>query len=237
MALPRLNENPQYDLVIPSTSKEVRYRPFLVKEQKVLMLAYESQNKKDIVNSIMNTIDACVTGDYELNKLTTYDIDYMFTKIRSKSVGENATINVVCEECEEQNEVTVNLDDIEVITNNKNNIVKITDDISIKLRHPTYSFFMNKGTFFEEDKKRTEILMDLIVACIDSVLTEEEAIKISDEPIEEVQKFLDSLTSSQFEMITNWVEDMPTVTKEIEFNCKNCKTDNKRVLKGLEDFF
>ena len=201
------------------------------------MLAYESQNKKDIVNSIMNTIDACVTGDYELNKLTTYDVDYIFTKIRSKSVGENATINVVCEECEQQNEVTVNLDDIEVINDNKNNIVKITDDISIKLRHPTYSFFMNRGTFFEEDKKRTEILMDLIIACIDSVLTEDEAIKISDEPIEEVQKFLDSLTTSQFEMITTWVESMPTVTKEIEFSCKNCGHDNKRVLKGLEDFF
>ena len=237
MALPRLNENPQYDLVIPSTTKEVQYRPFLVKEQKVLMLAYESQNKKDIVNSIMNTIDACVTGDYELNKLTTYDVDYIFTKIGSKSVGENATINVVCEECEQQNEVTVNLDDIEVINDNKNNIVKITDDISIKLRHPTYSFFMNRGTFFEEDKKRTEILMDLIIACIDSVLTEDEAIKISDEPIEEVQKFLDSLTTSQFEMITTWVESMPTVTKEIQFNCKNCGHDNKRVLKGLEDFF
>lgn len=237
MALPRLNENPQYDLVIPSTTKEVQYRPFLVKEQKVLMLAYESQNKKDIVNSIMNTIDACVTGDYELNKLTTYDVDYIFTKIRSKSVGENAIINVVCEECEQQNEVTVNLDDIEVINDNKNNIVKITDDISIKLRHPTYSFFMNRGTFFEEDKKRTEILMDLIIACIDSVLTEDEAIKISDEPIEEVQKFLDSLTTSQFEMITTWVESMPTVTKEIEFSCKNCGHDNKRVLKGLEDFF
>ena len=237
MALPRLNESPQYDLVIPSTTKEVQYRPFLVKEQKVLMLAYESQNKKDIVNSIMNTIDACVTGDYELNKLTTYDVDYIFTKIRSKSVGENATINVVCEECEQQNEVTVNLDDIEVINDNKNNIVKITDDISIKLRHPTYSFFMNRGTFFEEDKKRTEILMDLIIACIDSVLTEDEAIKISDEPIEEVQKFLDSLTTSQFEMITTWVESMPTVTKEIEFSCKNCGHDNKRVLKGLEDFF
>ena len=237
MALPRLNENPQYDLVIPSTTKEVQYRPFLVKEQKVLMLAYESQNKKDIVNSIMNTIDACVTGDYELNKLTTYDVDYIFTKIRSKSVGENSTINVVCEECEQQNEVTVNLDDIEVINDNKNNIVKITDDISIKLRHPTYSFFMNRGTFFEEDKKRTEILMDLIIACIDSVLTEDEAIKISDEPIEEVQKFLDSLTTSQFEMITTWVESMPTVTKEIEFSCKNCGHDNKRVLKGLEDFF
>jgi len=237
MALPRLNDNPQYDLVIPSTNNTVKYRPFLVKEQKVLMLAYESQNKKEIVNSIMNTIDTCVIGDYELNKLTTYDVDYIFTKIRSKSVGEAAKIMIACQECEESNEVTVNLDKIEVLQTEDKNTVKITDEISIKLRHPTYSFFMNRGTFFDDDKSRTDVLMDLIIACIDTVYTEEEAIKISDEPIEEVQRFLDSLTTSQFEAITTWVEAMPTVTQDIEFKCKSCEAVNKRTLKGLDDFF
>ena len=114
MALPKLNEVPKYDLVIPSLNETVRFRPFLVKEQKVLMLGYESQNKKEILKAIIETIDACVSGNVDLNRLTTYDVDYMFTKIRAKSVGETADIQISCSNCQEMNDVKVNLDSIEV---------------------------------------------------------------------------------------------------------------------------
>ncbi len=237
MALPKLNEIPKYDLVIPSLNETVRFRPFLVKEQKVLMLGYESQNKKEILKAIIETIDACVSGDVDLNRLTTYDVDYMFTKIRAKSVGETADIQISCSNCQEMNDVKVNLDSIEVKDKKETNTVKLTDEISVKLRHPTYNYFMTSSTFFTEGRSETDMTMDLIVSCLDSVLTEEEAIKISDESHEEVLAFVDSLSTSQFELITKWVENMPSLQTEIKFKCKHCDTENAKLLKGLDDFF
>jgi len=237
MALPKLNDVPKYDLVIPSLNETIRFRPFLVKEQKVLMLGYESQNKKEILKAILETIDACVTGEFDLHRLTTYDVDYMFTKIRSKSVGETADIQISCQECQEMNDVKVNLDSIEVKDKKDTNVVKLTNSISVKLRHPTYSYFMQSSTFFEEGRTQADIMMDLIVSCLDSVLTEEEAIKISDESNEEVIAFIDSLSTSQFEIITNWVENMPSLQAEIQFKCTHCDTENTKTLKGLDDFF
>jgi hypothetical protein len=237
MALPKLNEIPKYDLVIPSLNETVRFRPFLVKEQKVLMLGYESQNKKEILKAIIETIDACVSGDVDLNRLTTYDVDYMFTKIRAKSVGETADIQISCSNCQEMNDVKVNLDSIEVKDKKETNTVKLTDEISVKLRHPTYNYFMTSSTFFTEGRSETDMTMDLIVSCLDSVLTEEEAIKISDESHEEVLAFVDSLSTSQFELITKWVENMPSLQTEIKFKCKHCDTENTKLLKGLDDFF
>ncbi len=237
MALPKLNEIPKYDLVIPSLNETVRFRPFLVKEQKVLMLGYESQNKKEILKAIIETIDACVSGNVDLNRLTTYDVDYMFTKIRAKSVGETADIQISCSNCQEMNDVKVNLDSIEVKDKKETNTVKLTDEISVKLRHPTYNYFMTSSTFFTEGRSETDMTMDLIVSCLDSVLTEEEAIKISDESHEEVLAFVDSLSTSQFELITKWVENMPSLQTEIKFKCKHCDTENTKLLKGLDDFF
>jgi hypothetical protein len=135
------------------------------------------------------------------------------------------------------NDVKVNLDSIEVKDKKDTNVVKLTDSISVKLRHPTYSYFMQSSTFFEEGRTQADIMMDLIVSCLDSVLTEEEAIKISDESNEEVIAFIDSLSTSQFEIITNWVENMPSLQAEIQFKCTHCDTENTKTLKGLDDFF
>lgn len=205
------------------------------------MLAYEAQDKKQILKAILDTIDACSLtdegSDIEVNKLTTYDVDYIFTKIRAKSVGEKADLRVACSECEDPNDVSVDLDAIEIKNNNEDSIVKINDEISVKLRHPTYQYFMDKDAFFKEDRSNTEILMDLIVSCLDSVMTEDEVIKISDEPIEEVTAFLDSLSANQFEKITNYVENMPSMETDISFVCTSCGTENNRKLKGLDDFF
>ena len=237
MALPKLNEIPKYDLVIPSLNETVRFRPFLVKEQKVLMLGYESQDKKEILKAILDTIHACISEKIDYNKLTTYDVDYMFTKIRAKSVGESADIKVACESCEEYNDIKVNLDEIEVQNKKETDTIKLNDEISVKLRHPTYDYFMKSSTFFKEGRSSTDRMMDLIVSCLDSVMTEEEVIKISDESPEEVLAFIESLSTSQFEMITTWVETIPSVSTDIEFACTACGVENKKTLKGLDDFF
>jgi hypothetical protein len=237
MALPKLNEIPKYDLVIPSLNETVRFRPFLVKEQKVLMLGYESQDKKEILKAILDTIYACISENVDYNKLTTYDVDYIFTKIRAKSVGESADIKIACESCQEYNDIKVNLDAIEVQNKKETDTVKLNDEISVKLRHPTYDYFMKSATFFKEDRSSTDRMMDLVVSCLDSVMTEDEVIKISDESPEEVLGFIESLSTSQFEMITSWVESIPSVSTDIEFVCSACGEENKKTLKGLDDFF
>ena len=142
MALPRLNETPQYELVIPSTGNTVNYRPFLVKEQKVLLIAYESQDQKQIVTAILNCISSCTDDEIDVSKLSTFDTDYIFTKIRSKSVGESVTVNGKCQSCEHKNEVDINLDNIELVGNIKPSTVKIRDDILLKMRYPSYYDFV-----------------------------------------------------------------------------------------------
>ena len=236
MALPRLNESPQYELTIPSSGKKVNYRPFLVKEQKALLIAYESEDQKQIINSIMNCIDACVHDSVDVKKLATFDTDYIFTKIRSKSVGEKTNLLIACEECNHQNECEINLDNVSVTGDVKTNLVKITDDIHIKMKYPSYHEFISNDMIMKDNMTSASIF-EMIKTCIDSVMTEEENISLADESEEEVERFVNSLTGKQFEMVRNFVDVIPKITLEHNFTCVNCKHVNNKKLEGLQDFF
>ena len=220
MALPVLNEVPKYELTIPSTQEKVLFRPFLVKEQKILLLAYESKNRKQIVQAMLDTIGACAQT-VDVMKLSTFDVDYIFTQIRAKSVGEKVELNVSCTECNTPNQTTVNLEEIVVDIPDKNMIVPITNEISIKLKYPNYGYYMASSTFFEIETQY-EMMTEIVISCLDSVMTEEENISIKDESKEEITKFIESLTSSQFEKISNFVENLPTLKHTIHYNCINC---------------
>jgi len=234
MALPKLNDTPQYDLVIPSTQKEIKYRPFLVKEQKILLLAGESQDKRAVLRAIMDTIESCAEN-VDMSSLTTYDVDYVFTMIRTKSVGETSKLNMYCAECEHENEVNVRLDDLEVVGEIQDNEIKLTDDISVKMKHPSYDYFLQNT--ITDDTPQTEVMMELLINCIDTVATDDEVVSIKDEPREEVKAFIDSLTASQFEKLTSYLEHMPSIRKKVDFYCEKCNHHNERELKGLDDFF
>ena len=235
MALPVLNEVPKYELTIPSTQEKVLFRPFLVKEQKILLLAYESKNRKQIVQAMLDTIGACAQT-VDVMKLSTFDVDYIFTQIRAKSVGEKVELNVSCTECNTPNQTTVNLEEIVVDITDKNMIVPITNEISIKLKYPNYGYYMASSTFFEIETQ-SEMMTEIVISCLDSVMTEEENISIKDESKEEITKFIESLTSSQFEKISNFVENLPTLKHTIHYNCINCGVENNKELEGLDDFF
>ena len=235
MALPQLNTSPKYQLKVPSTGKTARYRPFLVKEQKVLLIAYESQDKRAIIQSMLDTIGSCVE-DVDLRKLTTFDIDYIFTQIRAKSVGEQVELNMQCTECETNNEVKVNLEDVQIEVKKQDMSVNITDDITVKLKYPDYSFFIRNPKILNSESQ-ADVLVDIIISCIDAVQTKEESINIADEPREEVERFIESLTSAQFEKISKFVKDLPKLKHEVKFTCANCQHENTRTLEGLEDFF
>lgn len=235
MALPKLNSAPVYEMTIPSTGQNVTYRPFLVKEQKNLLIAFEAQNRRDLVRAVQRTIEACVEDNID-NNLTTFDVDYMFTKIRSKSVGETADILVPCSECETKNEVKVDLDDVVVDSEVPEMLVQITDDVSVQMKFPTYDDFL-ENTNLLESTTVTEALLQLIITCMDSVLTEEERFSLRDETTEDVINFLESMTSEQFERISQFANNIPNVTKTISFSCESCGHENEKTLKGLDDFF
>jgi len=237
MALPRLNDNPQYELKIPSSQQVVKFRPFLVKEQKVLLIAYESQDRKQILSAMLDTIGVCISEPIDVKKLSTFDVDYMFTMIRSKSVGETTDILIQCSDCDTQNEVKVKLDDIEVPVEKQEMLIPINDKMSVRMKYPNYDFFLNNDTLLDSTKTQSEIILSMIVGCLESIETEEERINLIDESEEEILGFLESLTTAQFDKISNFVLNIPAMEHDLAFKCVSCGKDNKRKLKGLEDFF
>ena len=236
MALPRLNDTPQYELVIPSSGDTVAYRPFLVKEQKILLMASEAQDVKQVVSSILTCIEGCVNG-IDVRKLSTFDVDYIFTQIRSKSVGETATIVTPCSKCEHKNEITIQLDKIVVdVKNLPKNVIKLNSEISVRMKYPTYLEMLSEASIMNQESG-TAALFSAITSCIESVMTEDENIQLSDESKEEVEAFLNSLSAEQFEMITEFVNSIPKIKYETEYNCESCQHENKLTLEGIQDFF
>jgi len=237
MALPRLNESPEYELTIPSMGRKVSFRPFLVKEQKVLLMAFESKDKDQVLKAMLNTIKACVElQDIEVSTLPTFDIDYIFTQIRAKSVGETTNIMIKCD-CEDkhENKVSVNLSDIELPSGIKKDVViPLTDTISVGMRYPTYS---NVFKNVKEDTSETQIVMNFLVNCIDTVQTENELISMNDEIYQEKINFIESLNSEQFNKLTEYLNNVPQLKTSVTYSCEKCGKENVHELKGLEDFF
>jgi len=236
MALPKLNSAPKYALTIPSTGQEIYFRPFLVKEQKVLLIAYESKDRKQVVKAILDTVEACVEGEIDTRKLTTFDVDYLFTQIRGKSVGEKVDLRIKCTHCDQFNEVQVNIEEIEVPEVKGSKVIELNKDISIKLQYPSYYQFIRNPKILESESD-TETIMEIIISCMESIQTEEENILLKDESREEIVRFLDSMTSEQFEKISAFVQEMPSMKKEVEFQCVSCSETSEVMLQGIDDFF
>ena len=181
-------------------------------------------------------IESCVPG-VDVKKLATFDVDYMFTQVRSKSVGETSTVLSACTECNEENEVQINLTEINVESNGiKTDIVQLNDEISVELKFPTYEDTL-VYTNSEASTNVTENLFNSIASCLNAVQTKDENILIRQEPREEVDKFINSLTNEQLEKITNFINTMPTLMYEKKYNCKKCGHENTLQMKGLQDFF
>jgi len=235
MALPKLNTAPKYELTVPSTKQKLRFRPFLVKEQKVLLIAYESQDRRQIVQSVLDIIEECVEN-VDIKTLTTFDVDYIFTKIRSKAVGEKINVNLKCKECNTQNEISIDLDTVNVEVIKQQMDIKINDQISLKMKYPDYDYFLKHDSIFENNSK-SEILTQLVASCIESVQTDDENLRLEDESMEEVETFINSLSASQFNDIQSFIEKLPKIKKDVNFNCIKCGSENNTLLQGLDDFF
>jgi len=238
MALPKLNnDNPQYEAVIPSTNETVKFRPFLVKEQKNLLIAMESKDTKQILNAMLGCIESC-SSVTNAKKLATFDVDYMFTQIRSKSVGETSDIITECSSCGHNNTVKIDLSQIQMETGQvKDTVIPLNDEISVVMKFPTYDDVLKNDSIFDEKGKVADVLFNTITSCIHSVQTEDESVLLKDETKEEVDAFMNSLTGEQLEKINTFVESVPTLEHSKDYKCEKCGEDKTLVLRGLQDFF
>ena len=238
MPLPKI-ATPTYELELPSTGQTVKYRPFLVKEEKVLVIALESEDTKQITNAIKAVLKNCVlTKGVKVETLPTFDIEFLFLNIRGKSVGEEIEVNIVCPDDEETNvPVFIDLDSIQVSKDdNHTPQIKLDDDLMMEMKYPSLEQFI-KNNFDFDDKNAMDQSFDLIATCIDKIYNEEEVWATADCTKKEVKEFLESMNSSQFKEIEKFFETMPKLKHTVEVTNPNTKVTSEVVLEGLASFF
>ena len=238
MPLPKI-ATPTYELELPSTGQSVQYRPYLVKEEKVLVIALESEDNKQITTAIKAVLKSCIiTKGVKVESLPTFDIEYLFLNIRGKSVGEELEVNVICpDDGETTVPVTISLDEIEVQKDeNHSNKIKIDDSIMMELKYPSLDQFI-KNNFDFNDKNAMDQSFDLIASCIDKVYTEDEVWATADCTKKEVKEFLESMNSQQFKDIEAFFESMPKLSHTIKVTNPKTKVESDVVLEGLASFF
>ena len=238
MPLPKI-ATPTYELELPSTGKTISYRPFLVKEEKLLVLALESEDTKQITTAIKAVLKSCVlTKGIKVEHLPTFDIEYLFLHIRGKSVGEEIEVNITCPDDEKtQVPITLDLDDIKVQKNDKhNNQIKLDDNLMMELKYPSLDQFI-KNNFEFDEKNAMAQSFELIATCIDKIYTEDEVWASADCTKKEIKEFLESMNSSQFKEIENFFETMPKLSHTIKVTNPKTKVENEVVLEGLASFF
>ena len=238
MPLPKI-ATPTYELVLPSSGETIRYRPFLVKEEKVLVIALESEDTKQITTAIKAVLKSCVlTKGIKVETLPTFDIEFLFLNIRGKSVGEELEVNIICpDDGETQVPVTINLDDIQVQKSDKHdNQIKLDDNIMMELKYPSLDQFI-KNNFEFDEKNAMQQSFDLIASCIDKIYTEEEVWATADCTKKEMTEFLESMNSTQFKGIEKFFETMPKLSHTIKVTNPNTKKKSEVVLEGLASFF
>ena len=238
MPLPKI-ATPTYELELPSTGKTVEYRPFLVKEEKLLVIALESEDNKQITTAIKAVLKACVlTKGIKVENLPTFDIEYLFLNIRGKSVGEELDVNIVCPD-DEKTEVAVKiyLDDIEVQHDeNHTNKINLDDNLMMEMKYPSLDEFI-KSNFDFNDKNQMDQSFQLIASCIDKVYSAEEAWATADCTKKEVNEFLESMNSNQFKEIETFFTTMPKLSHTINVKNPKTKVESEVVLEGLASFF
>lgn len=239
MPLPKIN-TPTYELTLPSNGKKVKYRPFLVREEKILIMAMQSEDMKQITDAIVQILSDCIlTKDIKVESLATFDIEYLFLNIRGKSVGETVDVNVTCpDDGETQVEMTIDIDSIKVQkTRGHKNIIKLDDDLSMKLKYPSLQQFIENN--FETAEVTSEVgqSLSMITSCIEMIYNQEESWESSDYTKKELEEFVDQLNTKQFKEIEKFFTTMPKLSHTIEVKNPNTGVESEVVLEGLASFF
>ena len=238
MPLPKI-ATPTYELVLPSSDRKIKYRPFLVKEEKILIIAMESEDQKQITNAIKSVINNCILSrGIKVDKLSTFDIEYLFLNIRGKSVGENVEVIVTCpDDNETEVPVIIPLDEIKIKKDpDHNRDIKLDDNLVMRMRYPSLSEFV-KTNFDSDEDITVDQSFDLIISCIDQVYNEEESWNASDCTKKEMTEFLEQLSSKQFKEVEKFFDTMPKLSHTIKVTNPKTKVKNEVLLEGLSSFF
>ena len=232
MALPKLN-TAQYELKVPSTGKTIEYRPFLVKEEKILLMALEGEEEKEMAKAIKQIITQCVlTENFNVNSIAMIDLEYLFLNIRGKAVGDISTISFE-HECGEIIKVDIDLSKVEVVQNkNSSDLVEITDDIMVRLSPPGIDDVI--GT---ENKNQIDLVMEIIRNSLLEIIQGEDVFSAQDHTKKELDEFVNSLNSSQFKKLQDYYESLPKLKQDIEYTCPKCGKTETETLEGLASFF
>jgi len=237
MPLPKIS-TPTYELELPSTGKKIKYRPFLVKEEKILIIAMESEDEKQITSAIKDVITSCIiTRGVKVEQLSTFDIEYLFLNIRGKSVGEDVEVMVTCPDDGVTKVPTViNLDDIKVCRDKKHSRdIKLDDDLVLRMKYPSLDEFIKNN--FSGEEISVDNTFDLIASCVEQVYSEEESWAASDCTKKELKQFLEQLSSRQFKEIETFFETMPKLSHTVTVKNPNTGVENEILLEGLTAFF
>ena len=237
MPLPKIN-TPTYELSLPSNGKKIKYRPFLVREEKILIMALETENQKQITDAVVEILDACImTRGIKVQNLATFDIEYIFLNVRSKSVGETINVNIICPDDEKTSvEVPIDLESIKVKKDKSHtNIVKIDDNLSLKLKYPSMEQFIENN--FESTDETIKNTMKLITSSIDMIFNEEESWNASESTPKELEEFIEQLNSKQFQTIEKFFDTMPKLSHRVKVTNPKTNVESTVILEGLAAFF
>ena len=238
MPLPKI-ATPTYEMVLPSSNKKIKYRPFLVKEEKILIIAMESEDQKQITNALKTVINNCIlTRGIKVDKLSTFDIEYLFLNIRGKSVGENVEVVITCpDDNETQVPVIIPLDEIKIQRDPKHQKdIKLDNDLIMRMRYPSLNEFI-KTNFDFSDGVGVEESFDLVISCIDQIYNQEESWTSSDCTKKEMVDFLEQLSSKQFKDIEQFFDTMPKLSHRVKVTNPKTNVESTVILEGLAAFF
>ena len=235
MALPKLN-TPQYELELPSTGGKIKYRPFLVKEQKLLMMAQESENDDQISNTIISIINSCTDGKLDATKLPIFDVEYIFLQLRSKSVGEQIDLKYdpdCYEKCKALAEIKVDIKEIKVEkTKNHSSRIKLTKDVIVDLKYPKIDALAGL-----DSANQVDMVFGVVLDCIDKIYEGEETHNVTDYTKKELMEFLDSLNTEQFQQIQTFFDTMPKLRYHANWSCPKSGVEDVKVIEALNSFF
>ena len=238
MPLPKLN-TPTYELTLPSSNRKVKYRPFLVKEEKILLIAMESEDEKEMQNAVKQILKNCIlTRGISVDKLAVFDIEYLFLNIRGKSVGEEIKLNVVCPDDDvTEVEVAVNVEDVKIQKSDKHDpVIQLTDQVGIVMKYPSMEMFV-KNNITGDNTQKVDTIFDMTIDCISQVVEGEDVLEAKSFSKKEMLEFVETFDTQQFQKIQDFFETMPKLSHKIKVLNPKTNVKSEVVIEGLSSFF
>ncbi len=228
----RFSSIPTYELTLPSSGKKIKYRPFVVKEEKVLLLALQDTNENHVINTLKDLIHSCTFESLQVDKLPSVDIEYLFIMIRNKSLGEGLELEVTCSKCEKKINVMCNLDNVQVKKVDAEKVIRLADNLVVTMRYPTLEMSLNLTEL--DDLQKT---IEVMAKCVEFIEYDGKLFDTDELPFEEVVEFIENLTQKQLDKLDKFLETTPQVTFDDTVKCKACGHVNNIHIEGISDFF